>query len=88
MAFYHRMLDNRMQCMPGDEVWLMGERRSDWRAKIYGENAQLMRASRCSLPRSALRQMGLVTRRISNSRRSYSATTSKVDPGLGYTDTP
>jgi hypothetical protein len=22
------MLDNRMQCMPGDEVWLVGERRS------------------------------------------------------------
>lgn len=22
----HRMLDNRMQCMPGDEVWLVGER--------------------------------------------------------------
>ena len=21
----HRMLDNRMQCMPGDEVWLVGE---------------------------------------------------------------
>ena len=24
----HRMLDNRMQCMPGDEVWLVGERRA------------------------------------------------------------
>ena len=24
----HRMLDHRMQCMPGDEVWLVGERRS------------------------------------------------------------
>jgi SRSO17 transposase len=24
----HRMRDNRMQCMPGDEVWLVGERRS------------------------------------------------------------
>jgi hypothetical protein len=21
----HRMLDNRMQCMPGHEVWLVGE---------------------------------------------------------------
>jgi hypothetical protein len=21
------MLNNRMQCMPGDEVWLVGERR-------------------------------------------------------------
>ena len=24
----HRMLDDLMQCMPGDEVWLVGERRS------------------------------------------------------------
>ena len=24
----HRMLHNRVQCMPGDEVWLVGERRS------------------------------------------------------------
>src|SRR3546814_1980381 len=23
----HRMLDNRVQAMPGDEVWLVGERR-------------------------------------------------------------
>jgi hypothetical protein len=24
----HRMVDNRTQCMPGDEVWLVGEPRS------------------------------------------------------------
>jgi SRSO17 transposase len=69
----HRMLGNRMQCMPGDEVWLVGERRS-------------MRASRCSPPRS--KPDGSVSRRISSSRRSLASTTSKVDPGLGYTGTP
>ena len=34
----HRMLDNRMQCMPGDEVWLVGERRSTGEQKYYGSN--------------------------------------------------
>jgi SRSO17 transposase len=29
----HRMLDNRMQCMPGDEVWLAGERRASGEQK-------------------------------------------------------
>lgn len=34
----HRMLDNRMQCMPGDEVWLVGERRSTGEKKYYVSN--------------------------------------------------
>ena len=34
----HRMLDNRMQCMPGDEVWLVGERRSTGEQKFYVSN--------------------------------------------------
>ena len=35
----HRMLDNRMQCMPGDEVvWLVGERRSTGEEKYYVSN--------------------------------------------------
>jgi SRSO17 transposase len=35
----HRMLDNRMQCMPGDEVvWLVGERRSNGEEKYYVSN--------------------------------------------------
>ena len=32
------MLDNRMQCMPGDEVWLVGERRSAGEHKYYVSN--------------------------------------------------
>ena len=31
----HRMLDDRMQCMPGDEVWLVGECRSTGEQKLY-----------------------------------------------------
>lgn len=34
----HRMFDNRMQCMPGDEVWLVGERRSTGEQKYYVSN--------------------------------------------------
>jgi SRSO17 transposase len=32
------MLDNRMQCMPGDEVWLVGKRRSTGEQKYYVSN--------------------------------------------------
>ena len=32
------MLDNRMQCMPGDEVWLIGERRPTGEQKYYLSN--------------------------------------------------
>ena len=34
----HRMSDNRVQCMPGDEVWLVGERRSTGEQKYYVSN--------------------------------------------------
>ena len=34
----HRMLDDRVQCMPGDEVWLVGERRSTGEKKYYVSN--------------------------------------------------
>jgi SRSO17 transposase len=34
----HRMTDGRMQCMPGDEVWLVGERRSTSEQKYYVSN--------------------------------------------------
>ena len=34
----HRMLDNRVQCMPGEEVWLVGERRSTGEQKYYVSN--------------------------------------------------
>lgn len=34
----HRMLDGRVQAMPGDDVWLVGERRSTGERKYYVSN--------------------------------------------------
>jgi len=34
----HRMQGNRVQCMPGNEVWLVGERRSTGEQKYYVSN--------------------------------------------------
>lgn len=34
----HRMADNRVQAMPGDEVWLVGERRPGGEQKYYVSN--------------------------------------------------
>ncbi len=34
----HRMRDNSVQAMPGDEVWLVGERRSTGEQKYYASN--------------------------------------------------
>ena len=34
----HRMHDNRAQCMPGEEVWVVGERRSTGEQKYYVSN--------------------------------------------------
>jgi SRSO17 transposase len=34
----HWMLDNRVQCMPGDEAWLVGERRSTGEQEYYVSN--------------------------------------------------
>lgn len=34
----HRMSDNRMQRMPGDEVWLVGEHRSTGKQKYCVSN--------------------------------------------------
>ena len=34
----HRMLDGRVQAMPGEEVWLVGERRSNGEQKYYVSN--------------------------------------------------
>jgi SRSO17 transposase len=34
----HRMLDDRVQCMPGEEVWLVGERRATGEQKYYVSN--------------------------------------------------
>ena len=47
----HRMLDERMQCMPGEEVWLVGERRSTGEQNIMCRTCRQMPPSRRSPPR-------------------------------------
>jgi hypothetical protein len=37
----HRMFDHRVQCMPDDEVWLVGERRSTGEQKYYVSKGNL-----------------------------------------------
>jgi SRSO17 transposase len=80
----HRMLDNRMQCMPGDEVWLVGERLSTGEQKYYVSNLPADATTRRSLRRS--KRDGSVNRPTSSSRSSLGSTTSKVDPGRDYID--
>ena len=76
------MLDNRMQGMPGDEVWLVGERRSTGEQKYYVSNCRPMRASRGSPPRWICEQAH------QQLKEELASTTSKGDPGPGYIDTP
>lgn len=82
----HRMLDNRMQCMPGDEVWLVGERRPQENKNTMCQTCRPKPPSGCSPPQS--RPEGSANRRTSNSRRSLGSTTSKADHGRDYIDTP
>jgi SRSO17 transposase len=59
----HRMADDRMQCMPGDEVWLVGERRSTGEQKYYVSNLPADVSFRPLPPRS--KRDGSANRRIS-----------------------
>jgi SRSO17 transposase len=60
----HRMLDDRMQCMPGDEVWLVGERRSTGEQNTMCPTFRPIPASRRSPQRS--KPDGSASRRISS----------------------
>src|SRR3546814_12004743 len=51
----HRMLDNRVQAMPGDEVWLVGERRLTGEQNTTSQIYLPMPPSTCS-PRQSRRQ--------------------------------
>ena len=73
----HRMLNNRMQCMPGDEVWLVGERRSTGEQKYYVSN----------LPADATIKTLAATIKARWVCEQAHQTTSKVDPGRDYIDT-
>jgi len=82
----HRMLDDRMQCMPGDEVWLVGECRSTGEQKYYVSN--LPAGASLKMLAATIKARWVCEQAHHSSRRSLASTTSKVDHGLGYTDTP
>src|SRR3546814_1189804 len=44
----HRMLDNRVQAMPGDEVWIGGERRLTGGQKTTSQTYLTTPPSKCS----------------------------------------
>jgi FOG: Transposase len=67
------MLNNRMQCMPGDEVWLVGERRSTGEQKYYVSN--LPADATIKTLAATIKARWSVSRRISSSRRSLASTT-------------
>jgi hypothetical protein len=75
------MLDNRMQRMPGEEVWLVGERRSTGEQKYYVSNLPTdtsLKILAATIKQQAHQQL----------KEESASTTSRADPGQGYTDAP
>src|SRR3546814_6590905 len=64
----HRMLDNRVQAMPGDEVWLVGERRLTGEQNTTSQIYLPTPPSKCSPRRS--RRDGSASKHISRDRKS------------------
>ena len=74
-----RLHGRNNQHMPGEEVWLVGERRSSGEQKYYLSNLPVD----TSLKRlaSAIKARWVCSRRTSSSRRSLAWITLRVDPG-------
>lgn len=71
---------------PGDEVWLVGERRSTGEQKYYPSN--LPADATLKTLAETIKAGESVSRLISSSRKSSASTTSKDDFGLDYIGTP
>jgi hypothetical protein len=78
------MLDNRMQCMPGDAVWLVGERRSTGEQKYCVSN--LPADTTIKTLAATIKARGICEQTTSSSRRSWGSTTSKGHPGRDSID--
>ncbi len=81
-----RIHDKGAQHMPGDEVWLVGERRASGERKYYLSN--LPAEAGLKTLAAAIRRDGSANRPISNSRRNSVSITSRVDPGMASIVTP
>ena len=80
-----RIHEKGMQHMPGEEAWLVGERRVSGERKYYLPTCLQRPTSRHSPPRS--RRDGSASRRISSSRKNWASTTSKAALGMACTAT-
>ena len=76
-----------MQGMPGDEVWLVGERRSTGEQKYYVSNLPVKTSLK--MLAATIKARWVCEQAHQQLRRNLASTTSKADPGpTGYTDTP
>jgi SRSO17 transposase len=81
----HRMLDNRVQCMPGDEVWLLGEPRSTGDQKYYVSN--LPADTSLKTLAATIKAKWICEKAHQQLKEELGLITTKEDPGLDYTDT-
>ena len=72
--------------LPGEEVWLVGERRASGERKYYLANLPAGRAAR-GAGGDDQGALGRASRRTSSSRRSWASTTSRAAPGPACTGT-
>ena len=74
-----------MQCMPGDEVWLVGERRSTGEQKYYVSNLPADAAIKTLA--ATIKARWICEQAHQQLKEESGSTTSKVDPGRDYIDT-
>ena len=66
--------------MPGEEAWLVGERRASGERKYYLSN--LPPDANLKTLAAAIKARWVCEQAISNSRKNSASITSKADPGL------
>ena len=76
-----RIHDKGMQHMPGEEAWLVGERRAS------GDLSNLPPDASFKTLAAAIRRDGSASKPTSNLRKNSASTTSKADPGVACTAT-
>ncbi len=76
-----------MQCMPGDEVWLVGERRSTGEQKYYVSN---LPADTTIMMLAAAIKARWICEQVHQQMKEELGLDhfEKADPGPGYTDMP
>ena len=78
-----RIVEKGMQHMPGEEVWLVGERRTAGEREILSREPPGRRRSQ-NAGRHDQGALGLASRLTSNSRRNSASITSRAAHGRGF----